>query len=200
MNKIRIAGAAAGVVLVSGVVLQVSSAAFTGTTENAGNAWTAGTVTLTDDDEGSALFASTGMVPGDSVENCIEVTYTGDVDLDSLATLEAAVGSSAALAPHLLVTVEVGDADTTCDGSDGILTGLPILGGLGSAGSTTIVSGQALSAFAAEPTPTDVTGWTPTTTDDMRPFRFVVQLDPDTPNDMQGAEATGATFTWTASS
>src|SRR3546814_16306626 len=75
MNKIRIAGAAAGVVLVSGMVLQVSSAAFTDTTDNAANSWDAGTVAI-ENDAGSAMFASTAPAPGDTEAQCLMVSYS----------------------------------------------------------------------------------------------------------------------------
>lgn len=94
MNKIRIAGAAAGVVLVSGIVLQVSSAAFTDTTENAGNSWEAGTVVLSDSRSGTAMFTAENMVPGDGDTQCIDVTYSGSVTPSEAIALHADVVES----------------------------------------------------------------------------------------------------------
>ena len=90
MNKIRIAGGAAGLALVSGMVLQVSSAAFTGTTENAGS-WGAGTVELSDSRNGVAMFAAQNMVPGDGDSQCIDVTYDGSVTPAQAIALHAVV-------------------------------------------------------------------------------------------------------------
>lgn len=196
MNKIRIAGAAAGVVLVSGIVLQVSSAAFTGTTENASNSWEAGTVTLTDNDSDTALFTSTAQVPGDTATNCIEVTYTGNAPLTKVDLYAAVTPAGAAaadtLADDLDVTVEIGPAGSSCNvNDDGFVNGISEPSG------TAIVNAEALSTFGTEAAP-ETTGWVPTTSG-MRPFLFTVTLGADTPNDAQGDTAS-ATFTWRASS
>ena len=191
MNKIRIAGAAAGVVLVSGVVLQVSSAAFTDTTENAGNSWDAGTVVI-EDDAASALFVATNQVPGDTQTNCLDVTYSGSVtpsapiDLHAVVT-ETVVGDNG-LGDDLDVTLEIGQLGTSCEAFVASLGG-PLYTGT-------------LAGFATSGAPLSTT-WTPdaeTTQLDMsRPFRFTVELGDDTPNTAQG-EGAGATFTWSATS
>jgi hypothetical protein len=58
--------------------------AFSSTTSNTGNQFTAGTVTIGDNDGGStAMFnAVTGGKPGTTLERCIKVTYTGDLTAD----------------------------------------------------------------------------------------------------------------------
>ncbi len=204
MNKIRIAGAAAGVVLVSGMVLQVSSAAFTGETSNSGNSWAAGSVTLTDDDAGVALYASQAdIVPGYTQTRCIEVSYTGSVDTTKL-DLHAAVtstgspGTDNGLSDDLDVQVSMGPLASECNiGDNGFVdaaTGLiPVTG-------SSMYDGT-LAAFNTAASPR-TTGWTPdgaADTDLMRPFLFTVTLGSDTANDAQGDSATAA-FTWTASS
>ena len=65
--------------LVSFMVMSVSRAAFTDTTDNTTNALGAGTVDLVDDDAAAVLFNVTNMVPGDTQVNCIVVTYQGTV-------------------------------------------------------------------------------------------------------------------------
>lgn len=204
MNKIRIAGAAAGVVLVSGMVLQVSSAAFTGETSNTDNSWAAGTVTLTDDDTGVALYASQAdIVPGYSEIRCIEVSYTGSVattalQLHAAVTSTGSPGTDNGLSDDLDVQVSMGPLASECNiGDDGFVdaaTGLlPQVG-------TSEYDGT-LAAFNAAGSPM-TTGWTPdgaTNTDLMRPFLFTVTLGADTGNDAQGDSAT-ADFTWTATS
>lgn len=204
MNKIRIAGAAAGVVLVSGVVLQVSSAAFTDTTENAGNTWEAGTVSLTDGDLGSAMYTTSNNIsPGYTETQCIEVTYDGSVVPDEAIDLYAASSGTAGgpddvapvgadgdgLQDDLTLTVRMGNAGTTC----ATFTAL---------NSTALFSTAALDAFNTSAAPLS-TGWTPTlsglTPDTTRAFQFTVALPDAAANDGQGDTAT-ATFTWSATS
>ena len=50
---------------------------FSATTQNAGNEISTGTVAISDNDLGSALYNVTGAMPGDSVSKCIKTTYTG---------------------------------------------------------------------------------------------------------------------------
>ena len=65
--------------LVTGTfVVRGSQAAFTDTTDNMGSSVTAGNVDLIDDDS-TFLFNVPTMTPGDSVENCILVTYQGSI-------------------------------------------------------------------------------------------------------------------------
>ena len=52
---------------------------FSATTQNAGNEISTGTVTLADNDAGSAMFNVTGAKPGDSWQRCIRVTYNGTI-------------------------------------------------------------------------------------------------------------------------
>jgi len=194
MVRLRIAGAAAGIVLVSALVLQVSSAAFTGSTSSDGSSWAAGTVSLSNDRNGAAMFSSTAMVPGDVVTQCIEVTYTGTADPGAAITLHAANVASVAggaggdgLADDLDVTVRIGAAGSDC-GDD--LSAAPVL-----------YNNGALLAFDGLGSPIS-TGWTPDAgggTDLMRPFLFRVELGADTANDAQADSAT-ADFVWSATS
>lgn len=186
MDKVRIAGAVTGIAIVSALVLHTSSAAFTGETSNDGNSWAAGTVTLTDDDDGHAMYESQhGIVPGYSETRCIEVTYGGSVTPSTPVTLSAVTTSTAGggtgdgLADDLTVLVEIAAAGAGCDS----LTGL-----------VSVHSGP-LDGFPSAGTPAD-TGWTPALgTDVTRAFQFTVALPPSTGNDAQGDAAT-ADFTW----
>lgn len=67
------------VLLAGGMVWQASYAAFSGQTRNSGNEWSTGSVNLTDDDEGSARFSVTKMVPGATETKCITVTSNASV-------------------------------------------------------------------------------------------------------------------------
>lgn len=193
MNRIRIAGALAGTALVSGMVLQVSSAAFSDTTENPANSWAAGTVALSDSRAGSAMFEAVNMVPGDGESQCIAVIYDGSVTPSEAIALHAAVTESTdaagnGLGDDLDVTVEVGPAGADCSTS--------------AAGAGTSIYTGTLAGFHAAADPL-ATGWTPDAadgaTDMSRPFWFTIALGDDTPNDAQGDGATAA-FTWSATS
>lgn len=67
------------VLLAGGLVWQSSYAAFSARTENSGNSWSTGRVTLNDDDRGAAALTVENMVPGDSGEKCIVVTSNSNV-------------------------------------------------------------------------------------------------------------------------
>lgn len=178
--------------LVSLLVMRTSQAAFMATTENEGNSFTAGGVELTDD-AASAMFNATDMAPGDTVTECIAVTYTGSIaDPDAVRLYGGGYvqepgpeSGSEGIAGHLSLTVEEG-------------TG----GGFGScAGFTsqaTIVSGQTLASFnSAHTSYADGAGiWDPASTPEARTYRFTLQLDPDTPGTEQEAGVSGAVFVW----
>jgi predicted ribosomally synthesized peptide with SipW-like signal peptide len=83
--------------------------AFSSTTESPGNRIEAGTVVLSDNDSGSALYDVEGATPGTPIERCITVTYSGDLDADLKLYLPDAVG---ALAPYVDVTVTPGTDPT----------------------------------------------------------------------------------------
>jgi hypothetical protein len=53
--------------------------AFSATTDNSANAFTAGTVAIGDDDSGSAMLSLTNAKPGDSDAACMVVDYTGSL-------------------------------------------------------------------------------------------------------------------------
>ena len=103
----RVGVLAATVLLTTALILTASFAAFSDTTDNSGNTWSAGTVVLTDDDGGvSAMFTVGNMAPLTTVIECIVVTYSGslvpaDVNLYG-------VSGGTGLDVYLDVTVEEG--------------------------------------------------------------------------------------------
>lgn len=90
----------------AGLVGATTYAAFRSTTDDTGNRFTSGTVYLTDDGAGSALFALSGMRPTDApVSRCILVSYAG--------TLAASVrlyasNTAGGVAPYLNLTITRG--------------------------------------------------------------------------------------------
>jgi hypothetical protein len=74
-------------------------------TDNPGNVVTAGTVTLGDNDAGSAVYTLTAAKPGDSQTSCIKVTYTGSLDANVRIYTPSTIG---ALGPNVNLKVEPG--------------------------------------------------------------------------------------------
>lgn len=107
-SRARAGGIVAGLIVAVMLVWQTSNASLTGSTSNDKNAFAAGTVTITDDDSAAALFSATNMVPGDTVENCIEVAYKGSSFQLTPVSLYATVLENTGLAPYLDVVVEEG--------------------------------------------------------------------------------------------
>jgi len=108
------AAALAALVIASLVVTQsVRTLQFVGTA--AGNNFEAGTVTLTDDDEGRSLVDLRAMAPGRPVEQCLRVAYQGTILPADLAVKAVTNGS---LAPYVFVTLEAGTGGRfgSCDG------------------------------------------------------------------------------------
>ena len=95
-------------VLVIGIVGALAGvgtfSAFSSTTVNSGNDFAAGTVYIADNDTGSAMYNVTDQVPGDIVERCITVTYTGSMDAD-VKLYGSAVG---ALGDYIDLQIEKG--------------------------------------------------------------------------------------------
>jgi len=101
--------------------------AFSATTVNPGNYFNAGTVSIADNDSGSAMYTIDPAVPGTLVERCIEVTYTGTLAAD-VSLYASAVG---AIGPYVDLTIDKGTGSTvfpncagfTPDASPNIYTG-----------------------------------------------------------------------------
>ena len=158
-------------------------AAFSATTGNSGNSFTAGTVTIGDDDTGAMFVNLTGLKPGDAFDRCIRVTYTGD--LGAGVKLYGSVTGS--LAPYLNLSVTRGSktsgsafpscSDFTPDAGGGALF---------------------TDRLSAYPTGYDGgiadpgTSWAQ---DETHVYRFRVTVSSD--NDAQGKTAT-TSFTWEA--
>ena len=114
----RIAAVATALLLVLFLVLSVSRAAFTASTDNSGNSIEAGTVTLTDNDNGSALFTIADASPGVETVKCIQVRYEGAFDSGDIKMYvtpaydpiaEADYPDLGVLAPYVDVKIESED-------------------------------------------------------------------------------------------
>lgn len=96
------------ILLASGLVWQSSNAAFTATTRNAGNSWSSGQVTLTDDDLGVAGFTVENLIPGQTGQKCIVVTSGSNVAGEVRAYVQNLSPSAQGLENHITLLVEKG--------------------------------------------------------------------------------------------
>lgn len=165
---------------VSVSIMQYSRAAFTATTSNSSNSWATGSVVLSDDDAGSAMFSASNMTAGQSVVKCIAVTYSGTLTSGVNAKLYGT--SSGALASYLNLTVEQGTGGGfgSCTG----FSGSQIYSGTASGFSSTYTNfGTGLTAFSPSANPETHT------------YRFTITVQND--NNAQNKTAT-ADYTWEA--
>lgn len=107
-----------GLVISAVLIWQASYAAFTSATANEDNSWTAGSVTITDNDDDKAMFRVADLVPGSQESKDITVTYGGTLDAEvsfygeGFATTPAPAGET--LADHIDLLIE-GSAGSAFD-------------------------------------------------------------------------------------
>lgn len=183
-SQVLVAAVLTAVLLTAVLVMSRTRAAFTGATGDPGSHWASGTVVIGDDDAGSALFTASGLLPGDTGERCIKVTYTGTLP----ATVKLyATGLGGSLGGNVDLVVQ----QATAGGNTGSY-------GAGCAGfSGTQLYAGTLAGFASTATghASGVGTFAPTGPNQYLVYRFVYTLDAATPSAMQGQSAT-VTFTW----
>lgn len=86
--------------------------AYSTVTSNEGNTFTAGSITLTDNDSGSALFSVSGFVPGDVFQRCIQVNYASTGAVQSSVRLYGTT-SGDGLADYIDVEIRRGTTPAT---------------------------------------------------------------------------------------
>jgi hypothetical protein len=181
----RLAPWALGLAVLAGsgaAIGQSSYAAFSSTTENAGNNWKAGAVTLTDDDTNLAAFSATGLKPGDTGSKCIKVTSTADLD-GQVRMYSAAHATTKALSDNIDLTVTLGNG-----GSFGDCTGF--------VKATDVYSGT-LAAFATGRTNyanSSAGSWNSVKTDS-RTYQISYKVKDSAPNTVQGGTS-NINFNW----
>jgi hypothetical protein len=161
---LQLSAVALSFILVSLLVVTSSHAAFVAQTVNPGNHAGAGAVHLADDDAGNAMFTVDGLTPGNRVERCITVTYTGTVDPGTVR-LYVPSPPTGTLAPFLDLTVAIADASASCAAF-----------GTG----TTLFTGT-LGDFATARNSwaTGLGTWDPAGAPETRAFRFVLEVHDD---------------------
>jgi hypothetical protein len=180
---VRATAPVAAFLVVGALVVVGSRAAFSATTANTANAWSAGTVVLTDDDTGSAMFNMTAMKPGATSTKCIAVTYSGTLTPADVRLYGTVAGSG--LATYLTTTIEIGTggSSSTCTG---FVLGSSIYSG------TLANFGTTYANWAS-----GLANWSPAATPDSRTLRITTTLPSNVANGAQGLTASG-TFTWEA--
>jgi len=179
---IQLAVFALSFILVAGLVVTSSRAAFVAQNDNTSNTVTSASIDLTDNAATAAMFNSVGLMPGTNVTKCIEVTYTGNID-PLPVKLYATAAPTGTLAPYLNLTVDVAAENADAFGD---------CASFGSVGGLTNVYTGTLDGFAtAHP---DYAGgrsasWDPTGTGQARTFRFTISVQ-----DVATAENKSTTF------
>ena len=90
---------------VGGLATLGAFSAFTSQANNPNNRVSAGTVTLADNDGGTALYDLTNAKPGDAQTSCIRVNYTGSLNADVKLYTPDTIG---ALGPNVNLKIEPG--------------------------------------------------------------------------------------------
>ena len=174
-----------GLLLSVALVWQGSRAAFTAQTSNTANSFTTGTVALSDDDSGVALFPTiTGMKPGSTGVKCILVTYGGSL----AATVKLFVNTgdlTGTLGTYLNMQIEEGTSASFSSCAGFSATSTLFNGTLASLASTNTSSATGLSS------------WAPATAASTKAYRFTYTLPTGVANAAQGTTCTVA-FTWEA--
>jgi predicted ribosomally synthesized peptide with SipW-like signal peptide len=174
-------------VLSGAAVLSTSRAAFTDTTSNEGNEFAAGDVILNDDDGiTGVMFNVDDMAPGDSVTNCIEVSYEGSIDPGLVKLYSGLYVDGGDLDDNLDVVIQEGDGGVFDDCSGFT--------------STANIFNNTLTNFDTRTTyGTGVGTWDPgvgSVTPVVKSYRIAVTMNSLTPNAVQGDTVTGLEFVW----
>lgn len=165
---------------------------FSSTTSNPDNEFSTGSVVISDNDAGSAMYNVTGASPGQSVTSCIRVTYTGSLAADVHLYTTSTIG---ALGPYVDVTIQPGTAPET--------TPFPQCTGFSPDAGGPLFSGT-LQSFAASHNsyanglvdyPGAGTSWTQ---NDAVVYQFTVTLQNDAPPAAQGQTTGPHSYTWEA--
>ena len=177
-----------GVIGSSAMVWQASNAAFTATTSDGVNSFAAGTVALSDNDLGTALFSATNLKPGSTGQACIRVTYSGTLAAGVRLYAQSASASNG-LDTYLTLTVDEGTNSTVTAGTCGTWTSATGGGG---------ISTSTLNAFTTARTTygSGAGTWNPPS-GATKDYQFTYTLSAAAPNSAQGGTAQ-VTFAWEA--
>ena len=189
--------------MVAVISIAGTRAAFSGETVNAGNEFDSATIDLTDDDGNVVMFNVAGMLPGDALDHCILVSYTGPAGRNSNGVKVFIPGYTenvgVDLDTDLLITVEEGTDATPVFDPSGTRTG--VQDAQGECLTFTPESGLAegtdepLETFAS----TYATGygdWTPIVADTNTTQDYRISVKLATASTAEGESMTTIPFTW----
>jgi hypothetical protein len=174
---------------VGALVFQASHAAFSATTVNPSDSWSAGQINLSDDDSNTAMFTVTNAKPGDTGSKCIVVSSSAAQTYTTAVKIYASSIASAtnSLDTNLTLKIDEGTGGTfaNCAGF--------------SAGAT--LYNSSLSGFTSTYTNFSnglATSFAPTGGSlQSKVFKFTWTLNSGAANSVQGGTA-GCAFTWEA--
>ena len=106
VSPARLLMSLAAITMVGVVGVVGTQAALSDTTDNPGNEFNAGEITLSDNDANTFMYQVDNALPGDRVEKCIQVSYTS-TGLDSTVELYMATPIGT-VGPYVDMTVDVG--------------------------------------------------------------------------------------------
>jgi hypothetical protein len=120
----KLFGSLAAVALVGVVGFVGTQAAISDTTDNPGNSFNAGTIDLVDNDAETYMYQVNNVQPGDSIDRCIRVSYSGTLDSTVKLFMTTPLDT---LAPYVDMTIEAG---TQASGSFPSCTGFSSAGNI----------------------------------------------------------------------
>ncbi len=195
-----------GTVVSSAMVVKTSAAGFSGSTTNGTNSWETGSVSLTDNDAGVAMFSTTGSTrsmgvtgtadgklnQGDVLRRCMQVQYTGSISGNTgmNVKLYGTAGTATALAPGLDVKIQqLAGTPTDCtDGSWSTATTIYDSGVVAATNDNQLNDFTTnVGSFA-----NGVGSWNAPTTNEAKYYRFVMTVNTAAAQ----SAAAEATFTW----
>jgi hypothetical protein len=165
--------------------------AFSATTTNSANNISSGTVIIGDNDSGSAMYGVTNQKPGDTVQQCIKVTYTGSINSANVRLfINGTVGT---LGQYIDLSIRTGSGNPTFPGCTGFTPDATDLysGTLSNFASTYTSIGNGL----LDAGPGAASSWA---TNDTVVYRFTLQLQASAPDTAQNSSVGSHGFTWGA--
>lgn len=183
LATVAVIGAAASLIAVG------AFSAFSSTTTNPGNSFSAGSVVISDNDAGSALYQVSNQKPGVLTEKCIKVTYTGSLDADVKLYTPSTIAPAG---QYVNLKVEEGTQPTTTFPG---CTGFTPKAGAALYNGTLSAFGTSHSGWAngLVTNPGAATGWVQ---NDAVAYRVTVQVQDV--NAAQGATVGAHDYTWEA--
>lgn len=172
--------------LASAAVVATSSyAAFSATTDNPTNNWSAGTVSLSDDDGGTAMFTAQKLKPGATGTKCITVTSAGTLP-GKVVLYGTAPSTTKGLADAITLKVEQGTGGSFASCAEFTAAKEIFTGSLATFGAAHTNYATGVGDWATTGSPAE-----------SKTYRITYTLGADTPNSAQGGTASVG-LTWEA--